>query len=56
MAAKKVMYALFFPRTGLVTAIKLKNQCIVTANWYTTKYQRHLSQQYTYVYTYAVYT
>lgn len=32
---KKVMYAVFFRSSGLVKAIKLKEQRTVTANWYT---------------------
>ncbi|GFU43987.1 histone-lysine N-methyltransferase SETMAR [Trichonephila clavipes] len=36
-AVKKVMYAVFFRSTGLIKAIKLERQKIVTAKWYTTK-------------------
>ena len=36
-ALKKVMYAFFFRRMGLVKVIKLEEQKTITANWYTNK-------------------
>ncbi|GFT99184.1 HTH_Tnp_Tc3_2 domain-containing protein [Trichonephila clavipes] len=44
-AMKKVMYVVFFRCMGLVKAIKLKGQKMVTANWYTTKFLPEILQE-----------
>ncbi|GFX26174.1 uncharacterized protein TNCV_3707131 [Trichonephila clavipes] len=44
-ATKKVMYTVFFRRTGLAKAIKLEGQKTVTTNWYTTKFLPEILQE-----------